>query len=219
MPTVICSQNVRKCLSGALALALTLFVSLASGVELVDPDTEHLVFHHRDALGTTNATTDINGNVVHHTSTTPYGGDPGRRANDGLGFIDNAQPSTRSEDGYTGHVNDRRLELTYMRARFYDPSIGRFLSNDPLGFVSSNPTSFNRYAYANNSPYAFVDPDGRNAVSLFGGIVWESLEGGVGVGDGQADYEYLGGALRDGYDGQGSGVGAAATQDVLESRR
>ena len=46
-----------------------------------------------------------------------------------------------------------------MQARYYDPVIGRFMSNDPIGFRDVH--SFNRYAYANNNPYKYVDPDGR----------------------------------------------------------
>jgi len=51
--------------------------------------------------------------------------------------------------------------LLYMQARYYDPRIGRFMSMDPVGFVVSNPMSFNRYLYVNNNPYKYVDPDGR----------------------------------------------------------
>jgi uncharacterized protein RhaS with RHS repeats len=50
-----------------------------------------------------------------------------------------------------------------MQQRYYDPVVGRFYSNDPVGFTPSNPMMFNRYAYANNNPYKFVDPDGRNS--------------------------------------------------------
>jgi len=46
-----------------------------------------------------------------------------------------------------------------MDARYYDPVIGRFYSNDPVGFT--NVHTFNRYGYANNNPYKYVDPDGR----------------------------------------------------------
>jgi uncharacterized protein RhaS with RHS repeats len=46
-----------------------------------------------------------------------------------------------------------------MQARYYDPVIGRFYSNDPVGFRDVH--SFNRYAYANNNPYKYTDPDGR----------------------------------------------------------
>jgi hypothetical protein len=45
-----------------------------------------------------------------------------------------------------------------MQARYYDPLIGRFYSNDPIGFRDVH--SFNRYAYANNNPFKYVDPTG-----------------------------------------------------------
>ena len=45
-----------------------------------------------------------------------------------------------------------------MQARYYDPVIGRFYSNDPVGFM--NIHTFNRYAYVNNNPYKYVDPFG-----------------------------------------------------------
>lgn len=52
-----------------------------------------------------------------------------------------------------------------MQARYYDPMIGRFYSNDPVGTMghlsSGNTQGFNRYAYANNNPYKYVDPDGK----------------------------------------------------------
>lgn len=51
----------------------------------------------------------------------------------------------------------------YMQARYYDPLIGRFYSNDPIGFRDVH--SFNRYAYANNNPYKYIDPDGKAAES------------------------------------------------------
>ena len=68
--------------------------------------------------------------------------------------------------GYTGHVEDKDLSLTYMQQRYYDPVIGRFYSNDPVGFTASNPMMFNRYAYANNNPYKYTDPNGRNPAML-----------------------------------------------------
>jgi uncharacterized protein RhaS with RHS repeats len=48
-----------------------------------------------------------------------------------------------------------------MQARYYDPVIGRFYSNDPVGMT--NVHTFNRYTYANNNPYKYVDPDGESA--------------------------------------------------------
>jgi uncharacterized protein RhaS with RHS repeats len=45
-----------------------------------------------------------------------------------------------------------------MQARYYDPVIGRFYSNDPVGFRDVH--SFNRYAYVANNPYKYTDPTG-----------------------------------------------------------
>jgi len=68
--------------------------------------------------------------------------------------------------GYTGHHFDTTIGLSYMQARYYDPVIGRFYSNDPVGTLGhiqrGNPVhGFNRYAYVNNNPYKYVDPDGE----------------------------------------------------------
>jgi len=63
--------------------------------------------------------------------------------------------------GFTGHVNDVDTGLTYMQQRYYDPVAGRFLSIDPVVTDANSGGSFNRYAYASNSPYKYVDPDGR----------------------------------------------------------
>ena len=54
----------------------------------------------------------------------------------------------------------------YMQARYYDPVIGRFYSNDPVDAVGhigkGNPVhGFNRYTYANNNPYKYTDPNGE----------------------------------------------------------
>jgi len=46
-----------------------------------------------------------------------------------------------------------------MDARYYDPVIGRFYSNDPVGFTG-DITTFNRYSYVGNNPYKYTDPTG-----------------------------------------------------------
>ena len=69
--------------------------------------------------------------------------------------------------GYTGHQSDVATGLTYMQARYYDPVLGRFMAVDPVPFTAENPTTFNRYTYANGNPYKFVDRDGREAGITF----------------------------------------------------
>ena len=56
-----------------------------------------------------------------------------------------------------GHVSDDESELTYMRARYYEASSGRFLSED------SELAGTNWYMYCRNDPVSGFDPDGCNA--------------------------------------------------------
>jgi RHS repeat-associated protein len=61
----------------------------------------------------------------------------------------------------------------YMQARYYDPVIGRFYSNDPVGTMehlhgSNGIHGFNRYTYANNNPYKYTDPNGESSLAING---------------------------------------------------
>jgi uncharacterized protein RhaS with RHS repeats len=55
-----------------------------------------------------------------------------------------------------------------MQQRYYDPIAGRFLSVDPVVTDWDSGSSFNRYVYAQNNPYRYTDPDGRQATALAG---------------------------------------------------
>ncbi|WP_240600347.1 RHS repeat-associated core domain-containing protein [Solilutibacter silvestris] len=60
------------------------------------------------------------------------------------------------------HRRRRTVASGRRRQRYYDPTIGRFLSTDPVQANANTGASFNRYVYANNNPYKFTDPDGRS---------------------------------------------------------
>lgn len=60
---------------------------------------------------------------------------------------------------YIGREFDLETGLYYFRARYYDPMIGRFLSEDPLGFEAGDT---NLYRYAFNNPLNLADPTGLN---------------------------------------------------------
>lgn len=121
-----------------LLLAIVLFAHLVRA-----QTTEYI---HTDALGSPVAVTNASGAVIERTVYEPYGLVVNRSLTDG--------------PGYTGHVGDAVSGLNYMQQRYYDPALGRFLSIDPVGADSSNGNNFNRYWYANNNPYAFVDIEG-----------------------------------------------------------
>ncbi|MGG7095490.1 RHS repeat domain-containing protein [Shewanella indica] len=107
-------------------------------------------YQHTDMLGSVVAESDSAGNIISRSHYEPFGK---RLGGDKAGI------------GYTGHLQDEDLNLTYMQARYYDPLIGRFYANDPVGFRDVH--SFNRYAYGNNNPYKYVDPDGKTGVLAY----------------------------------------------------
>ncbi len=104
-----------------------------------------VTYLHTDALGSPVARTNASGQVISRTRYEPYG------------YVASGAVPTL---GFTGHVNDADTGLTYMQQRYYDPVAGRFLSIDPVVTFADTGDSFNRYAYAENNPYRYVDPDG-----------------------------------------------------------
>ncbi|WP_346115403.1 polymorphic toxin-type HINT domain-containing protein [Nonomuraea maheshkhaliensis] len=81
----------------------------------------------------------------------PYGQ---RRGNDDLPFTDR---------GFLGKTEDSSTGLSYLSARYYDPSIGRFVSTDPL-LDLSKPQWTNPYSYAGNNPLGASDPTGLKVI-------------------------------------------------------
>ena len=62
---------------------------------------------------------------------------------------------------YRGEQYDSDLGLYYLRARYYNPATGRFLSRDPEDGGAIDPGSLHKYLYANGDPVNGWDPDGR----------------------------------------------------------
>ena len=110
-------------------------------------ETATVKYQHTDALGSPIAVTDASQVLIETSEYEPYGQVGNRAARNGPGF--------------TGHVEDAASKLSYMQQRYYDPGIGRFLSVDPVTADAATGANFNRYWYANNNPYKFMDPDGR----------------------------------------------------------
>jgi hypothetical protein len=69
--------------------------------------------------------------------------------------------------------NPQVLKCTRENGRVYGKcrSGGSFLSIDPVTADANSGSSFKRYAYGNNIPCTYIDPDGRNALVLSGGGV------------------------------------------------
>ena len=100
-----------------------------------------------DAIGSTSEVTDPNGDVLNSYSYDPFG-------------ISLAKTETVANPfEYVGRfgVMEEGNGLHFMRARFYDAGLGRFLSQDPIGLEGGD---INLYKYALNNPVSFIDPSG-----------------------------------------------------------
>lgn len=77
---------------------------------------------------------------------------------DPLGNTAQTGSSSTNSFAYTGRENDG-TELYFLRERYYNPSIGRFISQDPGGLLGG----INSYSYADNAPMNHIDPLGLSA--------------------------------------------------------
>ncbi len=138
-----------------------------------------------DALGSVLALTNSSGNTTAQYAYDPFGG------------TTSSGGSSTNVFQYTGRENDGNGLYSY-RARYYDPQIGRFISEDAAGFAFGP----NLYQYTYDSPTSFVDPFG----------LWTgSLGGTVNVNLGFINFQYSGGFV---VDGSGN-VGVYNTYTVL----
>ena len=62
---------------------------------------------------------------------------------------------------YTGGIYDKETGLYYLNARYYDPEIGRFISQDSYRGELDDPGQWHLYAYCANNPINYVDPSGH----------------------------------------------------------
>ncbi|WP_256972525.1 polymorphic toxin-type HINT domain-containing protein [Saccharibacillus sp. O23] len=62
--------------------------------------------------------------------------------------------------GYSGEFWDGDTGLQYLRSRWYDPSIGRFIQEDTFEGYVNRPSSLNPYTYVENNPLKYLDPYG-----------------------------------------------------------
>jgi RHS repeat-associated protein len=154
---------------------------------------------HGDALGSPAAVSDASGGLLGRLEYEPYG------------VLWSGVPAISGQVGYTGHEQQPVGGLVYAQARYYEPIAGRFLSPDPVGVDTRTGQHYDRYGYARDNPYRYVDPDGRSGVAALGGLFVESWNAAHGLG---FDGDRVLGAFGDGYDGEGDGFAAAAFDDA-----
>jgi len=101
-------------------------------------------------------------------------------AYDAYGVATGFDPSTAGTNLlYTGEQFDSSLDQYYLRARYYDPSNGRFNRVDPFAGNNQDPQSLHKYTYVHNNPVNSIDPSGMMSFSLTGLMTVTAIIGGV----------------------------------------
>lgn len=121
-------------------------------------------YFHADALGSTKSLSDNNGAVTDRYAYTAFGKQRG------------ATGSTSNAYRFTGEQFDDSLGQYYLRARYYDPSNGRFTARDSFPGYDDNPITQHRYIYAGNDPVLNTDPSGH-FFSAGGGMTSAAIGG------------------------------------------
>jgi RHS repeat-associated protein len=111
------------------------------------------IFARTDSNGTANFLTNALGSTLNLTNSS--GNSLAQYAYEPFGNTSVTFGSSTNSYEYTGRENDG-TGLYFNRARYYNPTTGRFLSEDPSGFRGG----INLYAYARNNPISFTDPSG-----------------------------------------------------------
>lgn len=134
---------------------------------IIPISTGRIYFRHSDYAGSTTEITDQEGIIVGKFQYSPYG----KQLNENnIVYLD----KIRFEYLYLGKLQEQSLHYYRLGERLYDPSIGRFLQPDALLSSPQLLRASNRYTYAFNNPYTYVDPNGNlgiGAVILVGALI------------------------------------------------
>jgi RHS repeat-associated protein len=123
----------------------------AGGLQVAKMVGSGVYYLHQDALGSTRLETTASVTIKFSSNYVPYG--------------PNYAVSGKEVFMYTDKPYDLPTGLYYFGARFYDPTVGRFVTQDSYNGSKYSPLSQNRYIYAMDNPMKYVDPNGHESAS------------------------------------------------------
>ena len=139
-------------------------ISYAYGLGLVSESGPTFnYYYHYDGLGSVVGLTDAAGKAAAAYAYDAWG-------NALLSIPDSV--GTKNKFRFTGEALDPGTQLYYLRARYYDPSVGRFLNRDPLFGSPRTPVARNRYLYTVGNPVRFRDPSGLHVQDTADATQW-----------------------------------------------
>jgi RHS repeat-associated protein len=109
-------------------------------------------YYHNDHLGSPMAITDSQGNLAWSQDYLPYGE-----------ALNEAATQTKTRFTFTGKELDPATGLMYYNARWYDPDLGRFITEDTYAGDPNEPMKLNKYPYVLDNPLRYTDPTGHDA--------------------------------------------------------
>ncbi len=148
------------------------------GLRLISREIEaDTMYYLHNTRGDVTKLTDPKGNVIMDYVYDPFGNGKEAESNKfGLnGFNSQASVKVDNPFRYSGEYLDSETGNYYLRARYYDPSIQRFITEDSYKGVVNNPFSLNSYSYCWNDSVNYVDPGGDNPF-LFAHLADTALE-------------------------------------------
>ena len=132
-----------------------LIVSYVYGDDLISQERTGMAsYYHYDGLGSTRVLTD---DVELATDTYCY---------EAFGSLLDSTGSTKNNYRFTGEQYDQNVGFYYLRARYYDHGVGRFIGMDTFPGLSSRSHTLNRYLYAGSNPINNLDPTGKFYISM-----------------------------------------------------
>jgi RHS repeat-associated protein len=108
-------------------------------------------FYQNDHLGTPQKLTAVNGAIIWSAKYSSFGETE----------VDTSSSITNNLR-FPGQYYDQETGLHYNYLRYYDPIIGRYIRNDPIGFIGG----VNMFVYVQNSPVKFIDPLGLKEICI-----------------------------------------------------
>ncbi len=162
---------------------------------------DSVYFYRKDAQGNIIAILDSNGTVV-----VKYNYDAWGRHNitdaDGEPIMDAEHIGYLNPFRYRSYYYDVETRLYYLQTRYYDPEVGRFISQDDVDYAEPEVINgINLYAYCGNNPVMNVDPTGTSfllfifGVLLAGAIIGGAVAGSEAAKNGATGWEVVGQVL------------------------
>jgi RHS repeat-associated protein len=170
-----CSPSISKTVAGetaeyALDLMATLPVVISDteavylyGLDIIAHQQSQRYYYMHDGLGSVRQLVDSTGEIQPNYAYDPFG-------------VPLVGGEAYNPYQYTGEAWDAEVELLYLRARYYQPEVGRFITRDPWAGDDQRPGTFNGYVYVSNNPVNLVDPRGLNTSDPLGSLLSDPPE-------------------------------------------